>query len=291
MSKLRVNGVTLHYVTVGRGPDIVMLHGFLGNQAIWHLYVAPMLRREFRVTTYDLRGHGYSDVTPTGYTTASMAEDLRCFLDELEIERPILIGHNFGADVAMYFALLYPERVPKLLAIEPGFAVLVPLGPDKAGIGWTAWIAKLKEGGIQGAKSKRTDTGNVRQLIPKIYGPAPSLPRQCAPLLSLIHNTTLLKDYEEVGAMTLDAVRTIHTPTLLVYSRKSQFINSYHVLHEALPNCQSVLLPGGEQFGALEQPELLSVHLMRFLQWPPAVRRVSRDVADAGATGSRPRRR
>jgi pimeloyl-ACP methyl ester carboxylesterase len=78
-----------------------------------------------------------------------------------------------------------------------------------------------------------------------------------------------MKDYEEVGAMTLDAVRTIHTPTLLAYGRESHFISSYEYLHKALPNCTSVLLPGGEHFGPLEQPELLTKHILQFLRESP----------------------
>src|ERR1017187_5411991 len=53
--KVKASGIDLHYITVGAGPDIVMLHGFLGNLAVWHLYMAPILRRDHRVTTYDLR--------------------------------------------------------------------------------------------------------------------------------------------------------------------------------------------------------------------------------------------
>ena len=215
MPKIKANGVNLHYITVGMGPDIVMLHGFLGNLAVWHLYMAPILRREYRVTTYDLRGHGYSDVTPTGYTAADMAEDLRCFLDEMGIERPILVGHSFGADIAMYFSLLYPERVPKLLALEPGLAALVHLRKDKDWIGWAAWVAKLEEVGIHVPEDKRTDAEFLLQLsleTPKFYGPARGLPRNREPLLHLIRNTTLMKDYEVVGDMTLDAVRTIQHP-------------------------------------------------------------------------------
>jgi pimeloyl-ACP methyl ester carboxylesterase len=136
MPKKSANGVNLHYITVGMGPDVVMLHGFLGNLAVWHLYMTPILRREHRVTTYDLRGHGYSDVPPTGYTAADMAEDLRGFLDAMGIQRPILVGHSFGADIAMYFSLLYPERVAKLVALEPGLAALVHLRNDKDWIGW-----------------------------------------------------------------------------------------------------------------------------------------------------------
>src|ERR1017187_4300214 len=133
MPKIKANGVNLHYITVGMGPDIVMLHGFLGNLAVWHLYMAPILRREYRVTTYDLRGHGYSDVTPNHYTAADMVEDLRCLLDALGIEKPILVGHSFGADIALYFSLLYPERVPKLVALEAQVVQEAPGGGDGAG--------------------------------------------------------------------------------------------------------------------------------------------------------------
>ena len=68
--------------------------------------------------------------------------------------------------------------------------------------------------------------------------------------------------------MTLDAVRTIQTPTLLVYGRDSHFISSYEFLHTALPKCKPVLLPGGEHFGPLEQPELLTEHIVNFLREP-----------------------
>ena len=126
------------------------------------------------------------------------------------IERPILVGHSFGADIAMYFSLLYPERVPKLLALEPGLAALVHLRQDKDWIGWSAWVAKLEEVGIHVPEDKRTDAEFLLQLsleTPKFYGPARGLPRNREPLLHLIRNTTLMKDYEEVGAMTLDAVK------------------------------------------------------------------------------------
>ncbi|HTQ54993.1 MAG TPA: alpha/beta hydrolase [Bryobacteraceae bacterium] len=269
MAKICANGVNLHYISVGAGPDIVMLHGFLGNLAVWHLYMTPILRREHRVITYDLRGHGYSDVPLTGYTVADMAEDLRCFLDAMGIKRPILVGHSFGADICMYFSLLHPERVTKLVALEPGLAALVHMRNDKDWVGWSAWVAKLEEAGIQVPEDKRSDAEYLLQVsleTPKFYGPARGLPRNREPLLHLIRNTSLLKDYEVVGAMTLDAVRTIRTPTLLVYGHNSHFISSYEFLHRALPNCKPVLLPGGEHFGPLEQPELLTQHIVDFVK-------------------------
>ena len=92
MPKIDVEGINVHYVTVGRGADIVMLHGFLGNIAVWHLNMVPQLQREFRITTYDLRGHGYTDVTPTGYTSEELAADL---LDAWDVQN-VLLGGQVG---------------------------------------------------------------------------------------------------------------------------------------------------------------------------------------------------
>ena len=268
MPKVDVNGITLHHITVGSGPNLFMLHGFLGNLAVWHLNMAPRLRRHFRITTYDLRGHGYSQVTPSGYTALDMAHDLRGLMDTLGIEKTSLVGHSYGADVCLYFCLLYPERVDKLIALEPGLAALVHQRKDKSWQGWNLWAEKLAEVGIEVDPSRRNDLEYLLDLslsTPKFYGPARGLPRNREPLLKLLRETTIINDYEFVGDLTLEAVRTIETPTLLVYGDQSHFLSTFEVLRELLPNCSPVLLPGGEHFGPLEQPELLTEHIMNFL--------------------------
>ena len=271
MPKMNVDGINLHYLTVGRGPDVVMLHGFLGNLAVWHLNIVPALRRQFRITTLDLRGHGYSDVTPTGYTTESLARDLRGALDKLGLERPHLVGHSFGADICLHFALLHPERVSRIVAIEPGLAALVHQRKDRGWEGWSYWVSKLEEVGLQVPPEKRTDLDfllNLSLETPKFYGPARGLPRNREPLIKLIRNTSLIKDYEDPGSLTLGAVERITTPTFLVYGERSHFLKSYEHLRLALPHCTTALLPGGEHFGPLEQPEELAEHIRRFFGAP-----------------------
>src|SRR4051794_29517134 len=104
MAKADANGIQLHYHRFGEGPDVVMLHGITGNLAIWHHAMVPALRSAFRIITYDLRGHGYSDMPPTGYTTADHAMDLKHLLDVIGLDRAHLVGHSFGADIALHFA-------------------------------------------------------------------------------------------------------------------------------------------------------------------------------------------
>jgi pimeloyl-ACP methyl ester carboxylesterase len=273
MPKVDIGGINIHYLTVGRGPDVVMLHGFLGNLAVWHLNIVPALRRDFRVTTTDLRGHGYSDVTPNGYTTEDMARDLKGFLDRQGIEKPYLVGHSFGADVCLHFALMYPDRVEKIVAIEAGLAALVHQRKAAEWEGWAYWVSKLEEVGLTVPDDKRTDLDfllNLSLETPKFYGPARGLPRNRGPLLNLIRNTSLMKDYEEPGSLTLEAVERILAPIFLIYGDRSHFLTSYEYLRRALPNATSALLAGGEHFGPLEQPEELAAHIRRFFGAPAA---------------------
>src|SRR5947209_6975260 len=148
MPKALVNGILLHYQQIGQGPDVVMVHGITGNQAIWHLEIIPALMQEYRLTTYDLRGHGYSDMPPTGYTTADHARDLDHLLDELGIEHTCLVGHSFGAEIALHYAILHPQRVNRLALIEPAIAALASLRESKDWIGWKYWRDRLSTGGV-----------------------------------------------------------------------------------------------------------------------------------------------
>lgn len=268
MPKITANGTTLHYLQSGVGEDIVMLHGFLGNQAVWHLQIVPQLRTRYRVTTFDLRGHGYSDVTPSGYTAKDLADDLEGLLDALGIESPYLVGHSYGADVCLYFALTRPGRVRKLIALEPGLAALVHQRRDSNWNGWDYWVEKLESVGVKVPPEKRTDLSYLIKLsldTPKFYGPARGLPRNREPLVNLIENTTLISDYEFIGELTLEAVPTIQVPTLLVYGEHSHFLGSYEFLRNALPDVTPVILPGGEHFGPLEQPDRLAQEVLAFL--------------------------
>src|ERR1700680_529459 len=143
MAKATAGEIQLHYQQFGEGPDIVMVHGITGNLAIWHLEIVPDLMSAYRITTYDLRGHGYSEVPPSGYTTADHAADLKNLLGALGIQRAHVIRHSFGADISFHFAVLFPERLDRLVLVEPAIAALLPLRQREDWIGWKYWRDKL----------------------------------------------------------------------------------------------------------------------------------------------------
>jgi pimeloyl-ACP methyl ester carboxylesterase len=272
MAHLQVRDINLHYLQVGGGPHVVMLHGLTGNQAVWHLKMIPLLRHAFRITTYDLRGHGRSDMTPSGYSTDNMAEDLLGLMDALQIPRADLVGHSLGADIALHFALHHPDRVRSLVLIEAGIPALAENRKGLEWEGWAYWAKMLEEfAGIEAPREKWNDLAYmVRQSmqVPIIYGPARGLPRKQNSILKLIEETTIVKDYDIVGDLTLENLATIPHRKLLVYDQSSPYMGSFQTLTDILRNCEPVLLPATKyrHFGPLEAPDLLVEHMVRFLE-------------------------
>jgi len=118
---VQANGLQFHTIDWGgRGEWLVLLHGLASQAHIWDL-VAPQLVDSFRVIAIDQRGHGLSDKPDTGYDFASMTHDLDQMLTVLGIERAVLIGHSWGGNVAVQYAVDHPERVSGLVLVDGGF--------------------------------------------------------------------------------------------------------------------------------------------------------------------------
>jgi pimeloyl-ACP methyl ester carboxylesterase len=264
MSKVVLrSGVRLHYQQVGEGPDVVLVHGVTGNLAVWHLHLVPALADRYRLLTYDLRGHGLSDTPPSGYSLDDMAVDLLDLLDALEIERPVIAGHSYGADIALYHAANHPERVREVIAMEAALPAMEQLRAHDQWIGWTYWVRALEQAGLEVPEDKRTDLRHLIRAtidLPKKWGPLRGLPRNPKPLLRLLDDTTLPEDYRRIGSLPLERLGSITTPVTLMYAEHSAFVDTFAHLCDTLPNAHPVLLPQTEwgHFGPLEQPEAVA---------------------------------
>lgn len=261
MAKLALpGGPRLHYQQVGDGPDVVMVHGITGNLAVWHLHIVPALSQRLRILTYDLRGHGYSDTPPTGYSPDDMATDLHELLDGLGVDRPAIVGHSYGADIALYFAARHPERVREVICVEAALPALEAGRRGADWIGWSAWAQALEQAGHPVAPERRADLRYMIRAtidLPKQWGPLRGLPRNPEPMLRLLEETTLPEDYRRIGTLTLDRIAAIRVPVTLVYAEHSAFLATFEYLSAHLPDPHPVILPQTEwgHFGPLEQPE------------------------------------
>jgi len=118
---VNVNGINLHYLDwSGEGETLLFLTG-LGNSA--HIYddFAPRFTDKFRVLALTRRGHGDSDYPESGYDVHNLTEDIRCFMDELKIEKAILVGHSMAYVEQCHMSANYPERVSKLICLDAAY--------------------------------------------------------------------------------------------------------------------------------------------------------------------------
>ncbi len=130
---LDVNGTSIHHVRGGRGPTVVLLHGFPQDWYEWRR-VMPRLAQRFTVLAVDLRGVGRSAPTTDGYAAVDLARDVHGLLDALGLGPAHLVGHDIGGGVAYAFAREYPARTRSVTVMEmplpgigPGPAIDDPL--------------------------------------------------------------------------------------------------------------------------------------------------------------------
>jgi pimeloyl-ACP methyl ester carboxylesterase len=114
-----VNGLRLHYVVGGDGPPAVLIHGEGASVLDWE-WVAPSLSSFLRVYTVDLPGHGDSDKPKAPYSAELLTDSLIAFIDALELERVVLVGHSLGGMLAARVARRVPDRVSALCLIDSG---------------------------------------------------------------------------------------------------------------------------------------------------------------------------
>lgn len=119
-AQVELRGLPFHYRDYGgEGRDVVLLHGLASNAVFWDL-CAPYLTEQFRVVALDQRGHGSSAKTDDGYDTPTVAADVTAFFDSLGLNFPILVGHSWGANVAMQVAADNSGRLSGLVCIDGG---------------------------------------------------------------------------------------------------------------------------------------------------------------------------
>ncbi|MEO8287489.1 MAG: alpha/beta hydrolase [Chloroflexota bacterium] len=113
-------GVELHYRDWGGyGPPLVLVHGLASTLRIWD-FVAPVLAEKYRVVAYDQRGHALSGKPGDGYDLTTMLADLVGLLEALHIEKPVVVGHSWGANLALAYAAAYPYACSALVLVDGG---------------------------------------------------------------------------------------------------------------------------------------------------------------------------
>ena len=146
---------------VGEGPAIVQLHGLTATRRyVLHGSVA-LARRDYRLVSYDARGHGESSPAPegSGYGYEVLAADLAAVLAERAAERPVLAGHSMGCHTAIAHALENADSVGALVLVGP--STLGLSASDESLAYWDHLAQGLEQGGVDGFMAAYEDEMEV----------------------------------------------------------------------------------------------------------------------------------
>jgi pimeloyl-ACP methyl ester carboxylesterase len=123
--EIQTDGATIHVRVAGKGPAVVMLHGFGDTGDMW-APVAAVLVHDHTVIVPDLRGIGLSSHPDGGYDKKTQARDIAGVMDRLNVEKADFVSHDIGNMVGYAFAAQFPARVTRWVVID---APLPGIGP------------------------------------------------------------------------------------------------------------------------------------------------------------------
>ena len=202
--------IQLHYIEQGQGKPLIMLHGN-GESCDYFEHQIPCFSKEYRVIALDTRGHGQSPRGEKPFTIKQFAEDLHDFMDEKGIEKAILLGFSDGGNIALAFALKYPERVEKMVVDG---ANLFPSG-----------VKPLYQWPIE-----------IGYRIAKLFAKKSEKAKQNAEMLGLMVNEPQI-DPSELARLTM--------PVLVVAGTKDMIKESHtKLIYRSLPDAQLNFVEG-----------------------------------------------
>ena len=149
------NSGNINYEIKGEGDPIVLIHGFGLDSRIWNAQVQELSRTN-KVVTYDMRGFGKSSIPSKKY---SHSEDLHELLKSLNISEAPIVGHSFGGEVAVDYALKYPNEVNSLLLFSPSLS-----GVKGDSFEWKALIELGRSGDIEGIRKRMLENPAFKDI-------------------------------------------------------------------------------------------------------------------------------
>lgn len=282
MPDVHVRGLRFKVHRMGQGePVVVLIHGIgIDNSSSHYFLTAPALSPLCSVVCYDLRGHGDSEVSPSGYTFEQHVLDLEALLDAIGVNgrRVALVGTSLGGRIALEFALRFPDKVDRIALLDSEmtdlrefaqeFAESVALGPKEVEKGLRrAWAKYLEEHTVDGQLDH--DSSLLKKFLDTRTGWKRTL-RLAIRLKRLVWETTFVEDMTVEAPPDVDELASIECPVLALYGEQSTVLPTGQRLAETLPHCSLRVVPDCGHF-VIYKTDVVREELPRFILAQPAV--------------------
>lgn len=274
---VEVDGVRLHYVDEGKGPTVVLIHGFASSIGAWSP-VRPALRENHRVIALDLKGFGYSDRPDGDYSPNAQAALILKLLDARGVTGPVtLVAHSWGSSIALALTLAAPERVSKIALYDAWvYSDQLPnffLWSRADGLGEALIGAFYTERPDEKMASAFYDERFVTEELIETVEDQLSRPGTTGAALQAIRG----QRFEEQEAR----YKTIDKPTLLLWGREDRVttLSFGERLSKDLKNARLVVYPQCGHFPMIEAKAPSTRDLLAFIDEPVAAPAAALPVA------------
>jgi pimeloyl-ACP methyl ester carboxylesterase len=273
----RLNDITQHWVSVGDGPPVYLLHGFPETWYGWRKQI-PVLAERYTVIAPDLRGYGDTEKPASGYDKRTMANDLAALMDHLGHKRTAIVGHDRGARVGTRFAKDHRERIDRFVAMDniPTRILAENANPTLAQTGWFRTflaVPDLPETLIAG----REEAWLTHFYRAWSYDPAMLSPEEIDVYVRAYRQPGAIRgaamDYranaEDVKQDVADAAQLITCPVLVLWGQDFEPNRRFDLLDVWRGMAKDVRGVGMPQCGHLcqeERPDMVNEELLRFLK-------------------------
>ena len=177
------NGIRIHYVERGTGPLVLLCHGFPEGWYSWRDQLEALAAAGYHAVAPDMRGYGRTEAPPgiASYTVLDIVGDAVGLVGALHERQAIIVGHDWGANIAWHAALFRPDVFPAVAALSVPFRQRGPAPPlsmlRKAGLLTHYWF-HFQQPGVAEAEFERDPRTALRRVLYSISGDAPRETRE-----------------------------------------------------------------------------------------------------------------
>lgn len=251
----------LNYKTLGEGKPLIILHGLFGSLDNW-LSIAKELTDTYQIFLVDQRNHGMSPHSDE-FNYGVMAEDLKEFIKEHNIDRPYILGHSMGGKTAMKFALQHGDMWEKLIVVDIS-PKAYPVHHDVILEGLSAIdVDALKSRGEADKKlAEYVSDFGTRQFLLK------NLNRKKSGGFEWKINLPVIKENIEIIGEGMEEQLAIEKDVLFIRGEKSDYIKNDDVIliTQHFPNARLETVKNAGHWVHAEQPEALLDLVTNFLR-------------------------
>jgi pimeloyl-ACP methyl ester carboxylesterase len=249
---LERSGIRIHYEDCGRGPAILLSHGYSATSQMWRGQVRAF-QSDYRIITWDLRGHGQSDSPEalTDYSAEVAVDDMEAILRTCQVERAVIGGLSLGGYLSLAFHLAHPERVRALMLFDTGPGYKNPKARDRWNQGAERMAREFETRGLSALG------GGAEVRI--------SQQRSAEGLARAARGTLVQRD-----SRVIESLESIGVPTLVVVGERDEpFLAATDYMAAKIPNATKVVIPGAGHAANVEQPSAFNQALRSFLSALP----------------------